>query len=114
MAEWINAATKIVWSRTRSEVTWQNSHLLKDFDPAAVEELKRGEGGDMMIFGSGSIVSQLTAHGLIDEYQLIVAPILLGTGRLWLPDMPTSLRLELIETTPFPSGNVRLRYVPKR
>jgi dihydrofolate reductase len=114
-AEWINAATKIVWSRTRSEVTWHNSHLLKEFDPAAVEELMRGEGGDMMIFGSGSIVAQLTAHGLIDEYQLIVGPVLLGAGRPWLADAPAAAaRLELVESTPFPSGNVRLRYVPNR
>jgi dihydrofolate reductase len=110
MGAWINAAEKIVWSRTRESVTWNNSRLLREFDPRQVEALKAAPGKDIMIFGSGSIVSQLTAHGLIDEYTFVVAPILLGTGRPLVADVPRSVRLELLEATPFPSGNVRLRY----
>lgn len=110
MAEWINAATKLVFSRTRKEVTWRNSRLLSELDPGEIEALKSGPGGDIMIFGSGSIVSQLTAHGLIDEYQLVVSPLLLGSGRPVVSGVPKSLKLELVEAKAFPSGNVRLRY----
>jgi len=110
MAEWINAAEKIVWSRTRTAVTWTNSRLLGEFDPARVRALKAGPGKDIMIFGSGSIVSQLTAHGLIDEYQLVVSPLLLGTGRPLVAGVADPVRLELLEAKAFPSGNVRLRY----
>jgi dihydrofolate reductase len=114
MAQWINDAEKIVFSRTRGEVTWRNSRLVPEFDPAEVEALKSGPGTQIMIFGSGSIVSQLTAHGLVDEYHFIVGPVMLGTGRSLIHDVPRTLRLELLEATPFPAGNVRLRYAVQR
>ncbi|HSU15488.1 dihydrofolate reductase family protein [Longimicrobium sp.] len=110
MAQWINDAEKIVFSRTRTEVPWRNSRLLPEFDPREIEALKSRPGNGIMIFGSGSIVSQLTEHGLIDEYHFIVAPILLGGGRTLVSGVPASVRLDLVEATPFPSGNVRLRY----
>lgn len=111
MANWINSAVKLVFSRTRKEVTWKNSRLFRELDPRAIETLKKQPGKDMMIFGSGSIVSQLTEHGLIDEYQFIVGPILLGSGKPLLAGVSKSLRLELKEATKYPSGNVKLRYV---
>ena len=112
MAIWINAAKKIVFSRTRKDVTWSNSSLLRELDPRAIEKMKQqpGGGGGMLIFGSGSIASQLTQHGLIDEYQFIVSPLLLGDGRSLLAGVPKSVGLELLEAKPFPSGNVLLRY----
>jgi dihydrofolate reductase len=64
----------------------------------------------MMIFGSGSLVSQLTQHGLVDEYQFIVGPMLLGSGKTLVSGLPAVTKLELIEAKPFPSGNIRLRY----
>jgi dihydrofolate reductase len=110
MAVWINEATKVVFSRTRKDVSWNNSRLLHEFDPREIEAMKREPGKDMMIFGSGSVVSQLTQHGLIDEYQFVVSPILLGNGRQLISGVPTSLKLELIEDRKYPSGNVMLRY----
>ena len=110
MAIWINAAKKIVFSRTRSAVTWSNSSLIRNFDPRDVAAMKQQPGGDMLIFGSGSIASLLTRHGLIDEYQFVVNPLLLGDGRLLLTGIPHSLELELLEARPVPSGNVMLRY----
>ena len=68
----------------------------------------------MIIFGSGSIVSQLTEHGLIDEYQLVVSPVLLGSGRPLLSGVSQSARLDLFEARPFPSGNIMLRYARRR
>jgi dihydrofolate reductase len=110
MGAWINEATKVVFSRTRTEVSWHNSRLLPELDPGGIEALKRQPGKDIMIFGSGSIVSQLTRHGLIDEYRFVVGPILLGGGRTLLDGVPQTTKLELLEATPYPSGNVVLRY----
>jgi len=110
MAIWINAAKKVVYSRTRKSVTWSNSRLLPAFDPQEIEAMKRQSGGDILVFGSGSIASLLTQYGLIDEYQLVVSPILLGDGRSLLSGMPKSLRVDLLEAKAFPSGNVLLRY----
>jgi dihydrofolate reductase len=114
MAVFINEATKIVFSRSRQDVTWKNSRLVRDFDPKAIEAMKNEPGNDMMIFGSGSIVSLLTQHGLIDEYRFIVAPVLLGSGKSLIRDVPKSQRLELAEVQKYPSGNVLLRYARPR
>src|SRR6266446_649221 len=81
IALWLNEMTKVVFSRTLQAVTWRNSRVLHDLDPCEIETLKRQPGKDMIVFGSGSIVAQLTQHGLIDEYQFVVCPILLGSGR---------------------------------
>ena len=110
MAVWINEATKLVFSKTRKEVTWRNSRLFHELDAREIEALKSAPGGDIMLFGSGSIVSQLTQHRLIDEYQFVVCPILLGSGRSLLSDVSARLRLDLLEARKFASGNVMLRY----
>jgi dihydrofolate reductase len=112
MADWINAAEKVVFSKTRREVTWHNSRLLARFDPADVEAMKRAPGKDIMVFGSGSIVSLLSQHRLIDEYRFVVGPLLLGKGQLMLRDMPQSVRLELSDVKRYAAGNVLLSYVP--
>jgi dihydrofolate reductase len=112
MATWINDAEKLVFSRSRQSVSWKNSALLGEFDPDALKELKAQRGSDFMIFGSGSIVSLLTQHGLIDEYQLVVSPLLLGAGNPLFRPGPRQLRLTLREARAFPSGNVRLAYAP--
>ena len=64
----------------------------------------------MVIFGSGSIVSQLSRHGLIDEYQLGVCPVFIGTGQPLLRDLAEHVTLQLIESRAYPSGDVSLRY----
>jgi dihydrofolate reductase len=110
MAIWINEATKVVFSKTRKDVTWKNSRLLHEIDPREIEAMKRQPGKNMIIFGSGSLVSQLTQHGLIDEYQFVVNPILLGSGRSLVAGVPKSSKLDLLETKPYRSGNVMLRY----
>lgn len=112
MGRWINGAEKLVFSRTRQELTWRNSRLLPEFDPGEVEALKNGPGGDIMIFGSGSIVALLTEHRLIDEYRLVVSPVFLGNGLPMLRGMPASVRLELRDLQPHPCGNVTLTYAP--
>ncbi len=76
--------------------------------------MKREPGKDIMVLGSGSIVSQLTEHGLIDEYQIVVGPLFLGRGRPLLRDVTRSTTLQLLEAQAFPQGNVLLRYAPRR
>jgi dihydrofolate reductase len=114
MAKWINDATKWVFSRTRKEVTWKNSRLLHQFDPHEVQALKKQPGKDMIIFGSGSILSQLTEHGLIDEYTFVVGPIFLAGGRPLIAGLSKNVQLDLLEAKANPSGNVVLRYAPRR
>jgi dihydrofolate reductase len=114
MAVWINEAAKIVFSRTLEDVTWKNTRLLHAFDPREVEAMKKQPGPDMLIFGSGSIASQLTEHGLIDEYRFVVGPVLLGSGRPLISGVPKSSRLDLLEAKTYPSGNVMLRYAPHK
>jgi dihydrofolate reductase len=110
IAIWLNETNKLVFSRTLKDATWKNSRLLHELDPREVEAMKKQPGKDMMIFGSGSIVSQLTQHGLIDEYQFVVCPMFLGSGRSLLTGVSKSMRLELLEARKYPSGDVLLRY----
>ena len=111
IAVWINEARKIVFSRTLTDVRWHNAELRPTLDVRAVEAMKREPGKNMMLFGSGSVVSQLTQHGLIDEYQFVVSPTLLGSGRTLLDGVTRSTPLELAETRRFGSGSVMLRYI---
>jgi dihydrofolate reductase len=110
MAVWINNATKLVVSKSRNEVSWKNSRLLRDVDPREIDDIKRQPGKTIMIFGSGSIVSQLTQHDLIDEYHFIVGPILLGGGQSLVTGVSKRSSLKLLEAKQYPSGNVALRY----
>jgi dihydrofolate reductase len=110
MAVWINETNKIVFSRTRKHVTWKHSQLIPELEPKKIEAMKAGPGKDMIVFGSGSLVAQLTGHGLIDEYMLVVNPILLGGGRPLLTGLSTRMRLDLRQATDYKSGHVLLRY----
>ena len=111
---WLNEATKFVFSRTLKDVTWKNSRIIRELDSAEIGAMKRQSGRDMMVFGSGSIVSQLTQHGLIDEYQLLVCPILLGSGRRLLDGVTRSATLDLLESQKYKSGDVMLRYARQK
>ena len=84
--------------------------MVRELDPREIETMKRQPGKDMIILGSGSIVSQLTQHGLIDEYQLAVCPIFIGNGQPLLTGMLKNVRLDLLEAKALPSGDVMLRY----
>ena len=113
MAVYINEAIKIVFSRTLKDVRWKNSRLLGKFDPREVERIKQEPGGDIMIFGSGTIVSQLAQNDLIDEYQFVTGPVLLGDGRSLINGVSKTVGLKLVEAKPYTSGNVMLRYQRK-
>lgn len=113
-AVWINEAEKIVFSRSRKDVTWKNSRLVRELTPRAVESLKAEKGPEILVFGSGQIVSQLTEHGLVDEYRFVVSPVLLGSGRPLISGLAKTRRLDLQEAKAYPEGNVMLRYAPRK
>jgi dihydrofolate reductase len=96
-----------------AQVTWNNARVVRGLDVDELAALKQLRGKTIMIFGSGSIVSQLTQHGLIDEYQFVVCPVFLGDGRRLLEGVSNSVKLELLESRKYPSGDVSLRYAPR-
>lgn len=110
MARWIHDARKIVFSRTRKESTWKNCRFFERFDPGQIETLKKQSQKNMIIFGSGSIVSTLAEHGLIDEYRFVVGPVLLGSGKQAITGLSKLSKLKLVEAKPYRSGNVILHY----
>ena len=112
VAQRMNEREKIVFSRTLGRADWANTTLIGDDAVTAVRRLKKEAGGDMVVLGSGSIVAQLAAAGLIDELQLVVKPILLGAGRTPFDGMPTRRSLERTSTREFRNGNVVSYYRP--
>ena len=83
--------------------------MIKDDLAAEVRKLKQGYGADIVIFGSGTIVQQLTSQRLIDEYLIGVTPVILGAGKSFFNDVK-KLNLELLKAKNFDSGNILLHY----
>ena len=110
LAEQMNNAKKIVFSRTLDKADWNNTRLIKGDLAEEVRKLKNQSGDDLVIMGSGSIVAQLTDAHLIDEYQMIENPIALGDGRTMFDGIKEKLDLKLTNTRPFKNGNVLLSY----
>jgi dihydrofolate reductase len=110
IAQAIDDATKIVFSTTLDQVTWNNSKLCNYIVPEDIEKLKQKDGKDIVIYGSGMIVRELTNLGLIDEYRFMVAPVILGKGKSLFENV-NKKNLKLAETREFKSsGNVLLSY----
>ena len=110
VAERMNNLPKVVFSRTLDQPSWNNTKLVKGAVAAEVRKMKKEPGEGMAILGSGSIVSQLAQEGLIDEYQVVVNPIVLGKGRTMFDGIKTMLTLKLTRTRTFGNGNVLLCY----
>jgi len=113
VARRMNELPKVVFSRTLKEAAWQNTRLVKGDPAAEARRMKAEAGPDMVIMGSGTIVSQLTDAGLVDEYQVVVNGIALGRGRRMF-DVREKTRLTLKKTRVFKNGNVVLWYEPAR
>lgn len=109
LADEIARMTKIVFSQSRRDVTWENSKLFHGNLVEEVQKLKQEDGTPILIFGSGTIVQQLTEAGLIDEYFIAVTPVILGKGKPLFGDVQKR-NLRLLEARHFESGNVLLRY----
>jgi dihydrofolate reductase len=112
VAEGMNNADKIVFSRTLTEAGWNNTRLIKDNIAEEIRKLKRTRGKDMTILGSGSIVTQFAEEGLIDEFQIMVDPVALGDGTPLFNNIRKKLDLKLTGIRSFTSGVVLLSYQP--
>lgn len=116
VAEIMNSIPKIVFSKTMKDVKdgrlWKNVKVLREIKPEEIIKLKQQPGKDMAIFGSGTIVQQFTNLGLIDEYRLIVNPLVLASGKPLFKDINSKLNFQLIRTKVFKNGNVLLCYEP--
>lgn len=112
VAEQMNKLPKVVFSRTMEKATWNNTKLVKGDPAEAVRKMKKEPGMDMLIMGSGSIISQLASKGLIDEYQLVVVPVVLSGGRTMFDGVRDKLNLKLTNSRTFRNGKVFLSYEP--
>jgi dihydrofolate reductase len=108
----MNTLPKFVASRTLKEPLAWNGTLLKGDLAAAVVQLKEQPGGDLLIYGSGELVNVLHAHGLIDEYRLMVFPVTLGEGKHLFSDGTDRRDLRLNDAKTTPTGVALLTYLP--
>jgi dihydrofolate reductase len=110
VAERMNSLPKIVFSRTLGTAAWNNTRLINDHIVDAMQALKNEPGPDLLIMGSGTIVAQFTSAGLIDEYQIVVNPVVLGGGRTMFNGVKERAGLALARSRTFTNGNVVLWY----
>jgi dihydrofolate reductase len=109
VANGMNTARKYVVTNT-IKPTWQNSQRLDGDLGAAVQQLKAASGTDITLLGSGDIATQLGELGLVDEYQFVIIPIALGSGRTLFSN---TCNLRLLDQRAFPCGNVVVTYVTR-
>lgn len=112
VAEQMNNLPKVVFSRTLDTVSWQNTRLMKGNLADEVRKLKQEPGEQLVIMGSGSVVSQLALENVIDEFQMVVNPVALGDGRTMFDGIKEKLNLKLTGSRIFGNGNVLLTYEP--
>ncbi len=113
VAELMNAIRKVVFSQTMEKAEWNNTRLVSTDAAREVAGLRQQPGKDMLIFGSAQVSSTLMQRGLIDEYRLALAPIVLGAGTPLFKPSPNQTRMRLLEAKPLESGCVVLRYSPE-
>ncbi len=112
IADRMNSIPKVVFSKSLTEATWQNSTLLSEDITTAVPKLKDGSGGALALFGSPTLTVSLLEEGLVDELRVMVMPILLGAGKSLFTELHDRVHLKLGRTLVFSSGNVLLTYHP--
>jgi dihydrofolate reductase len=113
----MNTLPKIVFSQSLREVTWgkwQNATLVKDDPAQAIVKLKQQEGKNLLIFGSGKLISTLAQADLIDDYWFQLHPVALGRGVSLFRDLERRLDLSLLEAKPSEEGVLILHYQPAR
>src|SRR5258706_9220950 len=111
--ERMNSLPKYVVSTTLKTLEWNNSRLIKQDVTEEVSKLKQQSGQDILIFGSGTLVQKLVEQDLVDQYNLLVHSVVLGSGKRLFKD-GTHTTLKLVETKMFGSGVAALIYQPDR
>ena len=108
----LNALPKYVVSATLDQVRWNNSVLLRGDVAEEVAALKRQPGAELQVHGSAELIRTLMRHGLVDEYRLVIHPVVLGSGKRLFADGITPAALELIDTKTTGRGVVAHTYRP--
>ncbi|HET9673914.1 MAG TPA: dihydrofolate reductase family protein [Gaiellaceae bacterium] len=108
----LNSTRKYVASRTLDSVEWDKAELIRGDVAEEVAKLKEQPGGNIAVLGSGDLVQTLIEHGLVDEYYLVVFPIVLGSGKRLFRDADEAKKLRLVESQPTSTGGVILTYRP--
>ena len=108
----LNDATKYVASRTSPSLDWATSVHLEGDAAEAVAELKRGDGPELQVHGSGNLIQTLMRHDLVDEYRLWVFPVVLGSGKRLFADGTIPAALRLVDTKVSTTGVVIGTYEP--
>jgi dihydrofolate reductase len=111
-AQHLNSTPKYVASTTLQSVDWQNSTLIKGDVAEQIAKLKEEPGGNIVVLGSGELVQTLIRHDLVDEYFLVVFPIVLGSGKRLFREADEVRRLRLVDSKATSTGGVILTYQP--
>lgn len=112
VAEGMNNSQKIVFSTTLTSVNWQNTRIVKENLVEEVRNLKQSADKDITVLGSGSIITQLADAGLIDVFQFMIDPIVIGDGVTEFKGLSRKLKLKLTDSRTFKTGVVLLTYEP--
>ena len=114
LAATFNDLPKYVVSTTLAEpLAWQNSTLLQGDVPSRIADLKQGSGKDIQVLGSGELVQMLITHDLVDEYRLLIHPLLLGNGKRLFRDGNEPVKLRLVDSKTSGKGVLILTYAPE-
>jgi dihydrofolate reductase len=109
-AQWVDQATKIVFSKTMKKAEWNNTIVINDNIAEEINKLKQQPGKDLVIFGSPGLAHSFMELDLIDEYQLTLGPVLLGSGIPAYDSIKNKTNLKLVKATPLKSGVIGLHY----
>jgi dihydrofolate reductase len=107
-----NSVTKYVATHSHDTLAWQNSMSLGDDIVASLKSLKRSDGPDLLIQGSSNLIQTLLKHGLIDEFTLLIFPVVLGGGKRLFGSGTMPSAMKLLTSQSFASGVIAATYVP--
>jgi dihydrofolate reductase len=110
----MNSMPKFVVSTSLDEARWHNSTIIRGDVATEVSALKQQPGGEILVAGSGRLVRTLMRHDLVDEYRLMVFPVVLGRGKRLFPGEGAETVLRLVEARPVGAGVLILTYEPDR
>jgi dihydrofolate reductase len=114
VAEIMNNLSKIVFSKKMEKADWNNTQVFSGSIPDEIKRLKQQSGKDIAIFASSELALTFIPHDLIDEFRILVNPVVLGSGKPLFKGLNERIKLKLLKTKTFNSGNVLLYYEPLR
>lgn len=110
MAKPLNSKPKFVATKTLTELEWENSTVLQGDVAEAVAALKKENGGDLLVIGSAELVKTLVKHGLVDEYRVMIDPLVVGGGKRLFPEDGVLSELKLVDSEATETGAILATY----